>query len=120
MRALLVIALLAGCRSNDDLIAAARARVLAISADDAAKFVAACGTMAKKPKGLLLVREWPALPITPTTIEVGDTAVTLAWWNNDHREDDRSHPGFEVICTETTTGRELAPGLWYRDNPPAD
>ena len=109
------------CDSIDARIEAARKRVLALDAGEAARIVAFCHSW--KHDGQLTVDQFPsALPVRPTSASADGHVITFSWWNNSHAEEDDPHPGFELICSEPAIpgAKPLAPGLWYRDAPMND
>jgi hypothetical protein len=108
----------AACASIDERTEAARKRILALDAVAASRIVTFC--KAWKQTGALQTEQFPsALPAQPTTADAYKDAITFQWWNNSHAEDDRPHPGFELICSDARPpgATSIAPGLWYRDMP---
>lgn len=120
---LAAVVLLCACSSpgsRDARIEAARDRVRALDAGHAAQIAAFCSSWHRD--GALSVDELPAaLPVPPTSARAHDGAIDFAWWNNSHYEEDRPHPGFELICSARPVpgATPIAPTLWYRDAPMA-
>ena len=115
---ILIGALVFGCSDIDTRIESARKRILAIDAVEATKIVAFCKSW--RHDGALAVDQFPsALPVSSTSATATGDVLTFAWWNNDHREEDAPHPGFELICSDHPIigGKPIAAGLWYRDAP---
>src|SRR5262249_54112560 len=112
--AALIAAASCGRTTLDARTEAARKRILALDATEAARIVSFCKSW--RAEGPLRVEQFPpALPVQPTSARAAANVITFEWWNNDHREEDEPHPGFELICSEHAVpgARPIAAGLWY-------
>jgi hypothetical protein len=119
--ALAVAVALASCGGSRNLDArteSARKRILALAPAETSQIVAFCTSWHQD--GALSVDQFPsALPMQPTSATATAAAITFAWWNNDHAEEDDPHPGFELICSAHPIrgATAITTGLWYRDTP---
>jgi hypothetical protein len=93
--------------------------VLALDTSEFAQYALACRSLADASSCVETAR-WPELPVEPTTICREGEGLTFAWWNNDHREDDVSHAGFELVCSKSAVrgAKLIATGVWYRVTTP--